>query len=141
MTARVKAKPPESQYRKGQLVKRAACADIPSAVRRLVMRRDQYRCQRCGRQALHVPHSLNHRDARSQGGLHDPANLIFLCGSGSTGCHGQIEESPEEAYQFGFKLRRGCDPASHPVLRFMDRWEQPTADGWVPAPAPDSAVA
>ena len=38
-----------------------------------------------------TPVSLHHVLSRSQGGDDTEANLIFLCGSGTTGHHGKIE--------------------------------------------------
>ena len=38
-----------------------------------------------------TPVSLHHVLPRSQGGDDIEANLVFLCGSGTTGCHGKIE--------------------------------------------------
>jgi hypothetical protein len=54
--------------------------------------------------------------------LNLPANLITLCGSGTTGCHGWVEEHPLEAREFGWAVRRGRDPAEVPVLTFENVW-------------------
>jgi len=54
--------------------------DIPPAVRRQVMRRDQGRCHVPGcRSTLFL--DLHHIRARSEGGPHDADNLIALCGA------------------------------------------------------------
>lgn len=60
------------------------------------------------------------------GGTKDPAvnqmsNLILLCGSGVTGCHGNIEKNRRWAYTLGFLLSATDDPASTPVL-LNKRW-------------------
>jgi len=38
--------------------------------------------------------------------LHKAANLIALCGSGTTGCHGWVESNREQARTFGFLIQR-----------------------------------
>jgi hypothetical protein len=63
-----------------------AVQSIPPAVRRLVLRRDQGRCVVPGcRHTIHV--DLHHLEARSQGGQHDPDNLITLCGAHHRALH------------------------------------------------------
>ena len=52
-----------------------------------------WRCARCGKDVTYIQSSIQHRKARGMGGTNDPsinspANLIVLCGSGTTGCHG-----------------------------------------------------
>ncbi|MDX1747787.1 MAG: hypothetical protein R3324_17785 [Halobacteriales archaeon] len=39
----------------------------------------------------------HHRLPRSRGGPDDPFNVVPVCGSGTTGCHGRIEHNPEWA--------------------------------------------
>jgi hypothetical protein len=86
---------------------------------RLVRDRDRWQCVRCG-----TTESLTtqHRVARGMGGtrwlgVNLPANLITLCGSGTTGCHGWVERHPTEAKLLGLALSRFIsDPASHPVF-------------------------
>lgn len=75
-------------------------------VRRLVLKRDGYRCVACGREVDGVwsGFSLHHRHLRSHpyAGLHGPANLIVLCGSGTTGCHGEAHANPLLARRMGW---------------------------------------
>ena len=54
--------------------------------------------------------SRHHRLPRSHGGTSDLSNLAYLCGTGTTGCHGFIEHNRREAYARGFLLRTGLDP-------------------------------
>lgn len=55
--------------------------------------------------------------------INEPANLVTLCGSGTTGCHGHVEHHPTEAKAFGWSVsRNGPPPSDVPVL---------TQDGWV----------
>jgi len=37
-------------------------------------------------------------------GINDPANLITLCGTGTTGCHGWVESHPEWAKAHGWSV-------------------------------------
>jgi hypothetical protein len=56
---------------------------------------------------------------------HTAANLVTLCGSGTTGCHGHVHAHPEQAYDTGWMIRRGGaeDPAVVPILDLMGwRW-------------------
>jgi hypothetical protein len=58
--------------------------------------------------------SMHHRRKRSQGGDWSSDNLVHVCGSGTTGCHGWIEANPQLALERGLSLRNG-DPAARPV--------------------------
>lgn len=44
-----------------------------------------------------------------------PSNLIRLCGSGTVGCHGQIEANRRAATTFGLLVRQGEISAQVPV--------------------------
>lgn len=51
--------------------------------------------------------SVHHRRPRGSGGtsvpwINFPSNLILLCGSGTTGCHGWVESHRDEARALGF---------------------------------------
>jgi hypothetical protein len=64
--------------------------------------------------------SLHHRKPRRAGGTTDPAvnrasNLMYVCGSGTTGCHGWIESNRREAYARGWLLGAHEEPARTPV--------------------------
>jgi hypothetical protein len=77
-------------------------------------------CERCGKAIGSLPMSVHHRKPRRMGGTSDPsvntpANLAVLCGSGTTGCHGEIESHRTEAYAEGWLLYAGQDPAEIPV--------------------------
>jgi hypothetical protein len=66
-------------------------------VRALVRARDHNRCAVCGRHAGETP-NIHHRRNRGAGGsrnpeLNLPSNLIVVCGSGTTGCHGKLTEN------------------------------------------------
>jgi hypothetical protein len=51
-----------------------------------------------------------------------PANLVTLCGSAVSGCHGFVESHRVKALDWGYIVHRIDDPATVPVL---------TAGGWV----------
>jgi len=61
-------------------------------------------CAVCGRS---TGLSLEHILSRGQGGDDVEANLEWLCGSGTTGCHGRLEnEDAETRRRFGRHLLR-----------------------------------
>lgn len=74
-------------------------------------------CERCGdRITPWVDHSIHHRLPRGRGGRNSLSNLVLLCGSGVTGCHGQVESQRTAAYETGWLVETGIDPATKPVL-------------------------
>ena len=92
-------------------------------VRQLVMERDGYACVKCGFPVSGEPgrdYSLQHRTPRGMGGSRDPrlnlpSNLILLCGSGTTACHGDVEANRATARAHGYLVPRPLDPAEVPV--------------------------
>lgn len=92
-----------------------------------VRQRDSYRCVRCGKSPADAVLSTQHRQARGMGGtrrasVNAPSNLITLCGTGTTGCHGWVEAHPVEARANGWAVASWDNPATTPVL---------TPRGWV----------
>lgn len=88
-----------------------------------VIKRDEARCVICG-QGISGERgkdwSLHHRLPRGAGGSREvfinlPANLIVICGSGTTGCHGWAESRRTEAQDAGYLIRHGDDPADMPI--------------------------
>lgn len=71
-----------------------------------VITRDQHRCQRCGRTLTGFPYSIHHRKGRHCADPDGMANLICLCGTGTTGCHGWVHQHPAESYERGFMVHR-----------------------------------
>lgn len=74
-------------------------------------------CERCG-SALGT--NIHHRRPRGAGGSSDPAtnvpsNLLLLCGSGTTGCHGWIESHRTVAYRHGWLLQSWHNPLQQPA--------------------------
>lgn len=87
-----------------------------------VLQRDNWTCVRCGRYVGPFgDYSIHHRRPRAMGGTKRPetdlpANLITLCGSGTTGCHGQVESRREDARAAGLLLWQSQTPSAEPVL-------------------------
>lgn len=103
----------------------------PSAeVVELVLERDRFSCVGCGRPVggeRGRDWSIQHRIPRGMGGSRDkrlnlPANLLVLCGSGVTLCHGEVESNRTAALLDGFLLHRIQEPTEVPVNAF---------EGWV----------
>jgi hypothetical protein len=96
-----------------------------------VRERDGHRCIICSDT---VGLTTQHRVARGMGGsvpdwVNGPANLITLCGSGTTGCHGWVESHPTFAQEAGWSVRRGIIlPAGVPVL-YPESWVLLNDDG------------
>lgn len=86
-----------------------------------VMMRANYRCEICGGSLMGVDGmSIHHRKPRGMGGtidvaINNPSNLMAICGSGTTGCHGWLESHREVAYEKGWLVHRYDDPAKVPA--------------------------
>lgn len=111
--------------------------------RRLVMERDLGVCVRCGYTIYPgEPYSLQHRKPRRMGGSRDPlvhsaANLILVCGSATTGCHGYMEKNRNEAARNGWILHDGEDPDRAPVSTCQHGWVLlDTCGGFTPTGPP-----
>lgn len=103
---------------------------VPEDVRFAVAHRDGPRCVACGRSIVNVPASVHHRLPRGRGGDARLSNLVTLCGSGTTGCHGEVESCRAQAYDDGLLVRSGGDPAGEAVLTWAG-WRYFTDDGRV----------
>lgn len=86
-----------------------------NASEQLVVARDQGSCARCGRHVAHLERgfawSIHHRRPRGTGGtsiawVNQPANLLVLCGSGVTGCHGWVERERTRAFNEGLLVSK-----------------------------------
>lgn len=91
---------------------------VSASVRAIVYARAGSCCELCGRYAYGG--SVHHRRRRGMGGskrveLGLASNLLLLCGSGTTGCHGEVESDRSAAYQRGLLLRDGQPPTETPV--------------------------
>lgn len=58
-----------------------------------------------------------------------PANLLVLCGTGTTGCHGWIESHRLEGYENGIILYDRDNPTEHPYQDNNQNWWTLHTDG------------
>jgi hypothetical protein len=101
--------------------------------------RDGEQCVRCGG-ACHGERgrdwSIQHRRARGMGGTkrpdtNQPQDLILVCGSATTACHGHIESFRDDAEANGWSVKSGIDPLTVPVVHSLHGFVWLTADaGW-----------
>lgn len=100
----------------------------PSAATcRIVDRRDGFKCLICNGKESDgwSGYSRHHRLMRSHPwpGLHEPENLLDVCGSGTTGCHGRIHAHPGLAYRMGWLVHDWVeDPGEVPVKTAAHGW-------------------
>jgi hypothetical protein len=92
---------------------------IPAKVRTQLHERAQGCCEICGK---HGATNAHHRKNQSQGGQHVLSNLMLLCGSGTTGCHGWVTQSPRSADRLGWLVWSYENPAEKPVRMWAFRW-------------------
>jgi hypothetical protein len=120
-----------------------------AATRALVYARDDFACICCGQSVTGRPHSVGHRQRRSQGGTHCPANLLTFLGWGNglteDDHHWRIDnrDDPEDEAR-GFTVRSHDDPHLISVMVFSPGGsgvtQFPTCDGqWSSAPGQASA--
>jgi len=108
---------PGTGLKRAERKRRPARDTGPSVrVRALVLGRDEHACARCGMSVTDRPRSIHHRVRRSQGGGNSPENLITLCGSGVTGCHGWVHANVAEARAPGWLLLGDDDPLAESVM-------------------------
>lgn len=88
--------------------------------------RQGWHCMRCGINTHGAcDQSTHHRQLRSHADpdiRDNPANLIRLCGSGTTGCHGWVHAHPHEAWRNGWIVPASRDPLATPVRDWRGRW-------------------
>jgi hypothetical protein len=73
--------------------------------------------------------NMHHRKPESHGGESVPVNLLHVCGSGTTGCHGYIEHHRAESYENGWLVRSWAV-----VLPIIAPAESLTSQGDAPEP-------
>jgi hypothetical protein len=111
-------------------------APVPLELAEMVLIRAGYACDWCGVSILGREFSRQHRRARGAGGrregAHTPANLIILCGSATTGCHGRAENIDRAlAYRWGFAIRGEVAlPEETPIWRHERQWVIPGDGVW-----------
>ena len=118
----------------------------------LIVARDLGCCARCGAHVAHLERgfawSIHHRRPRGMGGagadwINEAANGLALCGSGTTGCHGWVEQHRDEAVAQGYLIRRGIQQAEDVAIQHhtLGLVYLTNSGGWVPAeegPTPES---
>ena len=94
--------------------------------------RDKHSCVRCGVSLESVAGSRHHRKPRAVG-KHDVRNLILLCGSGTTGCHGWAHSHPKNAHAAGYIIpgNNRALPEDIPVLVHAPGVESHQSHVWV----------
>lgn len=108
-------------------MKRPPVSPEERLARKLVRARSGDVCEGCG-QARAT--NWSHRIAKGQGGPWCPSNGLHLCGSGTTGCHGFIEDEPTVARdQRGWRLKPTDDPLTSPALHWLHGWVLLDPDG------------
>lgn len=100
---------------------------VPVKITRKVDGRDGYACVRCGVSLEVTSGSRHHRQRRAAGG-HTTSNLILLCGSGTTGCHGDVHANPAHAQASGYIVPANGRATSDviPVLTYapgLTQWQ------------------
>lgn len=83
---------------------------IPLKVRRAVWERSGGFCEVCG---LPGANHLHHRRLRSQGGRHEPSNLLHV----HWRCHERIHSRPALSYERGWMVPSWREPADVPVCK------------------------
>jgi hypothetical protein len=95
--------------------------EIPASARRAVYARDNRQCQACGISIASGWYSVQHRHARGTGGANALSNLVLLCGSAVTGCHGKCEKRDFRMRERGFWVNSWDDPSDIPILTWDSR--------------------
>ena len=91
-------------------------------VRASVINRGGGTCEICNKSLYSEMYvSLHHRKPRKMGGskdvaLNESSNLMMICGSGTSGCHGYVESNRELSYENGWLVHSYENPATKPVL-------------------------
>lgn len=90
-----------------------------------ILSRANFMCELCHGSLSTM--SLHHRRPRGMGGsksswIHDPENLLAICGTGTTGCHGKVESFRERAYEFGWLVHYGVMPHGVPFVDLRGHW-------------------
>lgn len=88
-----------------------------------VIERSGGACEICGRRATNI----HHRKRRGMGGtrkqeINWPSNLLALCGSGMTGCHGKIESNITHAIEHGWIIPQGVAEAVNTPVLLRQGW-------------------
>lgn len=108
---------------------------VSKSTRLEVLTRAKYRCEKCGVSLSETfYYSLHHRTPRGMGGsrevrLNLPSNLVAICGSGTTGCHGWIESNRSVSEDEGWLVSRYQEVAEVPLFISGVGWRYLTDEG------------
>lgn len=118
-------------------------AKVSPRTRQVVLERDLFRCVACGTYVGPFgDYSLHHRRPRGMGGSRRPetnlpGNLLVLCGSGTTGCHGWTETHRDEALSMGLLVSQFVtDPDQVPVQTYCGWFVFDNEGGKTPVEVP-----
>lgn len=100
----------------------------PVKVTAAVDQRDARSCVRCGVSLEVVSGSRHHRQRRRDGG-HSVENLVLLCGSGTTGCHGWVHANPTRAIAVGLIVPTWVREIALVPVPTVSGWRRLHADG------------
>lgn len=106
---------------------------IPKKVREQLHKRAGSRCEICGRPYCNGRRvdNAHHRRNQSQGGPDVLSNLLLLCGSGTSGCHGDVTLHPAWAVKNGYTVHGTETPPGKVRARLRGRWVLLGDDGSV----------
>lgn len=87
--------------------------------RDVVLHRDRAQCAFCGKRPGGA-WSIHHRTRRGMGGtradyINWPSNLVILCGTGTTECHGWVESNRTKAKDLGLLVHWNHIPSQRPI--------------------------
>lgn len=121
------------------MARRSKAPAVPApdweALRLALYTRAGGQCEACGINEGPIGWSAHHRQLRSRGGGHTLDNLTWLCGSGTTGCHGRVHAHPAAATERGFIVASWDAPETAPVRLHDGRLVLLGEDGgYVPVP-------
>jgi hypothetical protein len=123
--------------------------ELDTETRALVLNRAGHRCEACGI-GVHtrLGYSAQHRHPRGMGGttarpwINYASNILVMCGSATTGCHGAAERRVPGLHDRGFWLKSGQVPADTPVQLFDRTWVELTDTGlYLPCSPPERTAA
>ena len=86
----------------------------------VVIHRDRGQCAHCGSRPFGdrgFGWSIHHRRPRGMGGswnredTNSPANLVILCGTGTSSCHGWVEHNRADAHRLGLLVSQQKEPS------------------------------
>jgi hypothetical protein len=101
---------------------------VSPVTREMVWTRANSCCERCGQGLTRQSeHSLHHRLLKSRGGRDHVTNLVLLCGTGTTLCHGLVHREVTLSEADGWILPSGTQPAVQSIVHWSGelRWLLP----------------